>query len=143
MSHKCNVSETSFFLWKYHHIILQRVLLLELSSLVLRNKSHPYFLVGGCTRPFHHMHTIINANILSRITHQLNIKQYHEMTTEYLSFIHFMDRLLDPSALSSSSFMTSSFLIQMLRWIRGSSRIEFFIFLIAWGIFFESSELDI
>ena len=24
----------------------------ELSSLVLRNKSHPHFLVGSCTRPF-------------------------------------------------------------------------------------------
>ena len=67
------------------------------------------------------------ANILSCITHQLNInkcitKQYHEMTIEYLSFIRFVGRfLLDPSASSSSSFMTSSFLIQMLRWIRGSS----------------------
>ena len=40
-------------------------------------------------------------------------------------------------------FMTSSFLIQMIRWIIGSSRIEFFTFLIAWGIFFEWWELDI
>ena len=46
--------------------------------------------------------------------------------------------LLDPSTSSSSSFIIASFLIQMLRWIRGSSRVEFFIFLIAWGIFFES-----
>ena len=37
--------------------------------------------------------------------------------------------------------MTSSFLIQMLRWIRGSSRIEFFIFLIAWGIFLNGESL--
>ena len=37
----------------------------------------------------------------------------------------------------------SSFLIQMLIRIRGSSRIEFFIFLIAWGIFFESWSLDL
>ena len=37
--------------------------------------------------------------------------------------------------------MKSSFLIQMIRWIRGSSRIEFFIFLITWGIFFEWWEL--
>ena len=59
-----------------------------------------------------------------------------------LIFICFMYRLL-LSASSSSSFMTSSFLIQMLRWIRGSSRIESFIFLFDWGIFFESRELDL
>ena len=76
--------------------------------------------------------TVINATNLSCITHQLNIikcitKQYHEMIIEYLSFIRFMGRLhLDHSALSSSSFMKSSFLIQMIISIRGSSRIEFF-----------------
>ena len=47
------------------------------------------------------------------------------MTIEYLSFICFVGRV-HHSALSSSSFMKSSFLIQMIRWIRGSSRIEFF-----------------
>ena len=58
------------------------------------------------------------------------------MTIEYLSFICFVGRIhLDHSA--------SSFLIQMIRWIRGSSGIEFFIFLIAWGIFFEWWELDL
>ena len=31
----------------------------------------------------------------------------------------------------------------MIRWIRGSLRIEFFIFLITWGIFFEWWELDL
>ena len=54
--------------------------------------------------------------------------------------------LLDHSASSSSSSsssMKSSFLIQMIRWIRGSSRIEFFIFLIVWWIFFEWWELDL
>ena len=66
------------------------------------------------------------------------------MATEYLSFICFVGRLLlDHSASSSSSSMKSSFLIQMIRWIRGSSRIEFFIFLIAWGIFFEWWEVDL
>ena len=66
------------------------------------------------------------------------------MTIEYLSFVCFMGRLLlDHSASSSSSFMKSSFLIQMIWWIRGSLRIEFFIFLIAWGIFFEWWELDL
>ena len=90
--------------------------------------------------------TVINATSLSCITHQLNIikcitKQYHEMTIEYLSFIRFVGRLLlDPSI---SSFMTSSSLIQMIRWIRGSSSNEFFIFLIAWGIFFEWWDLDL
>ena len=54
-----------------------------------------------------------------------------------------MGRILDHSASSSSSFMKSSFLIQMIRWIRGSLRIDFFIFLIAWGIFFEWWELDL
>ena len=39
-------------LWKYHHIIIHLGLFLELSSLVLRNKSHPSFLVGDCTRSF-------------------------------------------------------------------------------------------
>ena len=74
-------------------------------------------------------------------------KQMHNKTISWndnwiLIFICFMSRLL-LSASSSSSFITSSFLIQMLRWIRGSSRIESFIFLIAWGIFFESWELDL
>ena len=83
----------------------------------------------------HHMHISsiqsLMQNNLSCITHQLNIikcitKKYHEMATEYLSFICFVGRLhLDHSALSYSSFMKSSF-IQMIRWIRGSSRIEFF-----------------
>ena len=63
------------------------------------------------------------------------------MTIEYLSFVLFVGRLLlDYSASSSSSFMKSSFLIQMIRF---SLRIEFFIFLIAWGIFFEWWELDL
>ena len=62
---------------------------------------------------------------------------------EYLYFIRFVGiLLLDPSTSSSSSFTTSSFLIQMIRWIRSSSRDDFFIFLIAWGIFFEWWELD-
>ena len=66
------------------------------------------------------------------------------MAIEYLCFVCFMGRiLLDHSTSSSSSFMTSSFLIQMIRWIRGSSRIEFFITLIACGIFFEWWELDL
>ena len=39
-------------LWKYCHIILHLGFFLELSSLVLRNKSHPYFLVGDCMRYF-------------------------------------------------------------------------------------------
>ena len=57
-------------------------------------------------------------------------------------FICFVGRLL-LSTSSSSSFITTSFLIQMLLWIRGSSIIQFFIFLITWGIFFESWELDL
>ena len=65
------------------------------------------------------------------------------MTIEYLSFVCFVGRFLDHSPSSSSSFMKSSFLIQMIRWIRGSLRIDFFIFLIAWGIFFEWWELDL
>ena len=36
-------------LLKSHHTILHFVLFLELSSLVLQNKSHPLFLVGDCT----------------------------------------------------------------------------------------------
>ena len=61
-----------------------------------------------------------------------------------LIFIFFMGiLLLESSASSSSSFIIASFLIQMLRWIRGSSRVEFFIFLITWGIFFGWWELDL
>ena len=70
-------------------------------------------------------------------------KQMHNKTISWndnwiLIFICFMGRLiLELSDSSSSSFIIASFLIQMLRWIRCSSRFEFFIFLIAWGIFFE------
>ena len=81
----------------------------------------------------------------------------HNTSTEYkqwndnwiLVFICFVGRLLlEPSASSSSSFIISSFLIQMLRWIRDSSRVEIFIFLNAWGIlvdkrFFKSWVLHI
>ena len=72
-------------------------------------------------------------------------KQMHNKTISWndnwiLMFICFMGRLLPkPSSLSSSSFIIASFLIQMLRWIR----VEFFIFLIAWGIFFGWWELDL
>ena len=52
VSHNCTVSKTSFFLSKYHCIILHLGFFLELSSLVLRNKSHPSFLVGDCKRSF-------------------------------------------------------------------------------------------
>ena len=59
-------------------------------------------------------------------------------------FICFMGRiLLDPSTSSSSSFLTSSFLIQMLIWIRGFWRVESSVFLITWGIFFGLWELDL
>ena len=58
-----------------------------------------------------------------------------------LIFLCFMGRLLEPSASSSSPFITASFLIQMLRWIIGSSRIESFIFLIAWRIFLNRESL--
>ena len=58
-----------------------------------------------------------------------------------LIFICFMGRLL--LAYSSSSFMTTPFLIQVLIWIRGSSRIESSVFLIAWGIFFGSWDIDL
>ena len=46
VSHNCSVSEASWILWNYHHILLY------LSSLVLRDKSHPSFLIGDCTRSF-------------------------------------------------------------------------------------------
>ena len=53
---------------------------------------------------------------------QLDIQ---ENTIQIFIFISSVGRLLlDPSASSFSSFITSSFLIQMLRWIRGSSRVE-------------------
>ena len=71
-------------------------------------------------------------------------KQIHNKTISWndnwiLIFICFVGRLLlEPSASSSSSFMAASFLIEMIRTIRSSLRVEFFIFLIAWGIFFES-----
>jgi len=58
-----------------------------------------------------------------------------------LIFICFMGIFLLESSASSSS--SASFLIQMLRWIRSSSRVEIFIFLIDWGIFFGRWELDL
>ena len=76
-------------------------------------------------------------------------KQMHNKTISWngnwiLIFISLVGRLLlDPSTSSSSSFTIASFLIQMLRWIRGFSRVESFIFLIAWGVFFQSWEIDL
>ena len=52
VSHNYAMSETSFFLWKYRHIILHLELFLEWSSHVLQNKSHPSFLIGDCMRSF-------------------------------------------------------------------------------------------
>ena len=60
-----------------------------------------------------------------------------------LIFICFVGILLESSASSTSSFMIASFLIRMLRWIRCSSRVDIFIFLIDWGIFFGRWELDL
>ena len=56
-------------------------------------------------------------------------KQLHNKTISWndnwiLIFIFLVGRhLLEPSTSSSSSFTTASFLIQMLIWIRGSSRV--------------------
>ena len=56
VSQQCHITGVSLrpllFHWKYHHIILHLGFFLELSSLVLRNKSHPSFLVGVCMRSF-------------------------------------------------------------------------------------------
>ena len=53
---QCHITRVSLrplsFFWKYRHIILHLGFFLELSSLVLRNKSHPSFLVGDCTWSF-------------------------------------------------------------------------------------------
>ena len=74
-------------------------------------------------------------------------KQMHNKTISWndnwiLIFICFMGRLLlEPSTSSSSSFIIASFLIQMLRWIRGSSSVVFFVFLIAWGISLDGESL--
>ena len=57
-------------------------------------------------------------------------KQMHNKTISWndnwiLIFICFVGRLLlEPSASSSSSFIITSFLIQMIRMIRGSSRVD-------------------
>ena len=75
-------------------------------------------------------------------------KQMHNKTISWndnwrLIYIYFVGRLLlEPSTSSSSSFLIALFLIQMLGWIRGSSRVESFVFLIVWGIFFGWWELD-
>ena len=66
-----------------------------------------------------HSYTVTNANILSCIIHQLNINKCITKPISWndnwiLIFIFFVGRLLDPSASSYSSFMTSSFLIQTL-----------------------------
>ena len=56
VAQQCHITGVSLrplsFFWKYHHIILHLGFFLELLSLVLRNKSHPSFLVGDCTRSF-------------------------------------------------------------------------------------------
>ena len=63
--------------------------------------------------------------------HQLNInkcitKQYHEMTIEYLSLlVSWVDSFL---SLQLHHLLHSSFLIQILRWIRGSLRVKSFVF---------------
>ena len=70
--------------------------------------------------------------------------EYKQMHNKIISWndnwilisICFEGRLLEPSASLSFSFIIALFLIQMLRWIRSSSRVEFFMFHIAWGIFF-------
>ena len=78
----------------------------------------------------------------------IEYRQMHNKTISWndnwiLIFICFMGRiLLDPSSSSYYLFITSWFIIQMIKLIRIYSRIESFIFLIAWGIFFESWELD-
>ena len=80
------------------------------------------------------MHTVINANILSCIIHQLNIKkcitkQYHEMTIEYLSlFVSWVDSFLSLPLHHLLHSWLHHFLSKCSRWIRGSSRIESFIF---------------
>ena len=59
-------------------------------------------------------------------------KQAHNQTMSWndnrtLIFVCLVGRfLLEPLASSSSAFTTTSFLIQMLRWIRGSSWVEYF-----------------
>ena len=58
-------------------------------------------------------------------------------------FFSFMVVRILSSKIYFLCFFLASFLIQMLRWIRGSSRVDFFIFLIAWGIFFGWWELDL
>ena len=59
-----------------------------------------------------------------------------------LIFIWFMGRLLEPSTSSSSSFIIASFLIQMLRWIRGSSRVVLQELSSSYSSFLEGSSLD-
>ena len=72
----------------------------------------------------------------------IEYKQMHNKKISWndnwiLIFICFMGILLLESSTSSySSFMIALFLIQMLKRIRGASRVYPFIFLIAWGIFF-------
>ena len=61
------------------------------------------------------------------------------MRIEYLSlFVSWVNSFL---RFQLDHLLHSSFLFQIIRWIRGYSRVEFFIFLIAWGIFFESWNL--
>ena len=65
-------------------------------------------------------------------------KQMHNkiMAIEYLSlFVSWVDSFFQLHHLLHSQ--QHHFLSKCSRWIRGSSIIEFFIFLIAWGIFFE------
>ena len=81
-----------------------------------------------------HFSSILSL-ILSCITHQLNInkcitKKYHEMTIEYLYlFVSWVDSFFQLHHLVNSE--QHHFLSKCLKWIGGSSRIDFFIFVIA------------
>ena len=59
------------------------------------------------------------------------------MTIEYLSlFVSWVDSFLILLLHHLLHSWLHHFLSKLSRWIRGASRVEFFIFLISWGIFF-------
>ena len=62
---------------------------LELSSLVLQNKSHPSFLVGGCTGPF--LQFKCTSYMVRTIKHMHNDKLFYPILHSSMSHGKFLD----------------------------------------------------
>ena len=119
---------------KYHEMTIEYLSLFvswvdSLLSLQLHHLLH----IKIINPPFSNLVICINQE--SCLMHQLNInkcikKQYHEMTMKYLSlFVSWVDSFLSLLLHHLLHSWHHHLLSKCSRWIRGSSRIESFIFL--------------